>query len=120
MTRDMAVADSLYNHVFGPGDPNSCLVDKGKLPEGWAEEYRRLLRLAEQEWLGEPLWPRALVTAIYWALTHLDVRYRAWQSIEGGGRRDEQTERDLASVCARPGCSSCNGCRLTHRWGRNR
>jgi hypothetical protein len=95
----MAIADALYEHVFGAADPTRRLVEEGKLPDGWAEEYRRLLALAEHEWLGEPLWPRSLVTAIYWALTHLDIRYRAWQSFEGGGRRDDVTERELASIC---------------------
>ena len=99
VARNMAVADALYEHVLGAGDPTGRLVEEGKLPDGWAEEYGRLLALAEHEWLGRPLWTRTLVTAIYWALTHLDIRYRAWQNAESGGKRDEVTERELASIC---------------------
>jgi hypothetical protein len=98
MARDMAVADALAQHVLGPGDPSGQLIEEGKFPPGWAEEYRRLLRLAELEWLGEPLWPRSLVAAMHYTLIYLDVRYSAWRSHGGGGHRNEVTERDLARV----------------------
>ena len=93
------VHDALFELVFGAGDPTEHLVDHGKLPDGWAEEYTRLLGLAEHEWSKKPLWPRSLATAIYWVSTHLEVRYLAWQASGGAMQRNEQTERELASVC---------------------
>lgn len=97
MARDMAMANALFEHVLGAGDPSQQLVDHGRLPDGWADEYRRLLAVAEAEWLEESFWPRPMVVALYYALTHLDVRYAAWRSFEGG-RRDEATEQELATV----------------------
>lgn len=94
------VAEALYQHVFGVANPSGSLVDTGRLPPGWADEYRRLLERAEAEWLDEPMWPRCLAAAMYYVVTHLDVRYRAWCSFEGGGRRNEETERQLAAVSA--------------------
>ena len=96
----MEVAEALYQHVLGTGDPSVQLVEHGELPPGWAQEYRRLLTLAEAEWLAQQLWPRRLIAAMHYALLYLDIRYAAWRSFGGGGRRNEETERELASVTA--------------------
>jgi hypothetical protein len=100
MAQDMAVAEALYQHVLGAGDPSGTLVESGTFPPGWVEEYRRLLQLAESEWLAKPLWPKCMAAAMYYVVTHLVVRYRAWCSFEGGGRRNEETERALAAADA--------------------
>jgi hypothetical protein len=93
----MATANALFEHVLGAGDPSQQLLDHGRLPDGWVEQYRQLLATAEAEWVDETMWPRPMVVALYYALTHLDVRYAAWRAFQGG-RRDEATERELASV----------------------
>ncbi len=98
MARDIAVAEALYQHVLGTGDPSGCLVDAGTFPAGWADEYRRLLGLAKVEWLEERLWPRCLAVALYYVVTHLEVRYQAWCATKGGERRNEDTEHDIAAV----------------------
>jgi hypothetical protein len=100
MAQDMTVAEAIYQHVLGTGDPSSQLAERGELPPGWAQEYRRLLALARAEWLAQPLWPRCLVAAMHYALLYLDIRYAAWRSSGGGGHRNEETERELASVTA--------------------
>ena len=98
MAQDMAAADALTRHVFGSGDASASLLDSGRFPPGWVEEYRRLLEAVAQEWGTAPVWPRHLVGALHYALTHLRVRYSAWQGLAGGGRRDEEAERELARV----------------------
>jgi len=100
MVQAMTVAEAIYQHVLGTGDPSASLVERGEFPAGWAQEYRRLLALAGAEYLAQPLWPRCLVTAMHYARLYLEVRYAAWQGFEGGGRRNEETERELASVMA--------------------
>ena len=100
MAPDLAVAEAMYQHVLGVGDPSDHLLEHGELPQGWAAEYRRLLGIAEVEWLPQPNWPRRLVAAMHYALLYLDVRYSAWRSFSGGAKRDENTERELASVRA--------------------
>jgi hypothetical protein len=97
MAQDMAAADTLTRHVFGPGDPSVSLLEAGRFPAGWVEEYRRLLELVAEEWAAAPAWPRHMVGALHYALTHLRVRYAAWQSF-AEGRRDEDTERELSRV----------------------
>ena len=98
MAQDTGAADALAGHVFGPGDPSASLVESGRFPPGWADEYRRLLARVAEEWADAPAWPRHMVGALHFALTHLRVRYSAWQGFEGDGRRDEQTERELSWV----------------------
>jgi hypothetical protein len=98
MAQDMTTADALTRHVFGPGDPSVSLLDIGRFPPGWVEEYRLLLGAAAEEWAAAPVWPRHMVGALHFALTHLRVRYSAWQGFGGGGRRDEDTERELCRV----------------------
>jgi hypothetical protein len=100
MAQEMAVAEALYQHVLGAGDPSGSLADSGTFPPAWVQEYRRLLALAEGEWLAEPLWPQRMAVALYHVATHLDVRYRAWCSLGGGARRNEETEGELAAACA--------------------
>jgi diguanylate cyclase len=73
-------------------------LEEGKLPPGWAEEYRRLLEQAEAEWLAKPLWPRTMVAAMHYALLYLELRYRSWRCHGTGGHRNEDTERELALV----------------------
>lgn len=97
MTRDTATADALTRHVFGPADPSAALVELGRFPPGWATEYGRLLAAVSAEWGAAPAWPRHLVGALHYALTHLRVRYETWRRFEGG-RRDEGTERELIEV----------------------
>ena len=98
MAQDIAAADALAQHVLGLGDPSVTLLNTGKFPAGWVVEYRRLLERAAEEWAEDPLWPRYMVGALHFALTHLRVRYSAWQLLDGGGRRDEDTERELSQV----------------------
>jgi hypothetical protein len=69
MGEDMAAADALAGHVFGHEDPSASLVENGRFPPGWVEEYRRLLHVAEEEWARAPVWPRHLVGALHYALT---------------------------------------------------
>ncbi|AWM36253.1 hypothetical protein GobsT_59650 [Gemmata obscuriglobus] len=97
MTQGVGAADALTRHVFGPPDPSPALVESGRFPSSWVSEYRRLLHAVTDEWASAPAWPRHLVGALHYALTHLRVRYEAWRSIEGG-RRDEGTERELSEV----------------------
>jgi hypothetical protein len=98
MAQDMAAADALTQHVFGPSDPSAALVDSGRFPPGWVEEYRRRLDRVAAEWADAPTWPRYMVGALHYALTHLRVRYSAWQAFDRNGRRDEGTEQDLCRV----------------------
>ena len=100
MAQDMAVAEAMYQHVLGTGDPSLRPLEEGKLPLGWAPEYRRLLQVAEAEWLSQPVWPRRLVAAMHYVLIYLDIRYSAWRSLGGGERRNEETERELVTVTA--------------------
>jgi hypothetical protein len=97
MAHDMSAADALTHHVFGPADPSPSLVETGRFPPGWVEEYRRLLAVVAEEWAQAPDWPRHLVGALHYALTHLRVRYLAWQGL-GGGCPEECTERALSQV----------------------
>jgi hypothetical protein len=98
MAQEKAASDALTRHVFGPADPSVSLLEAGRFPPGWVEEYRRLLAVVAEEWAAAPAWPRHMVGALHYALTHLRVRYSARQRFEGGGRRDEETERELSRV----------------------
>jgi hypothetical protein len=98
MAQDMAAADALTRHVFGPGDPSVSLLGNGRFPPGWVEEYRRLLAAVAAEWAAAPSWPRHMVGALHYALTHLRVRYSAWRCSGDGSQRDEDTERELSRV----------------------
>jgi hypothetical protein len=97
MAQDVAAADAITRHVFGPGDPSVSLLESGRFPPGWVEEYRHLLELVAEEWAAAPAWPRHMVGALHYALTHLRVRYNAWQSF-AGGRQYEDTERELSRI----------------------
>ncbi len=55
------------------------------------------MEVAHNEWHAEMLWPRELVAAIHVASFYFGIRYDAWRAF-GGGRRNEQTERELASL----------------------
>jgi len=59
------------------------LVDAGTFPAGGAVEYPRLPGLAEAEWLAERLLPRCLAVVLHFVVTHLEVRYRDWCTIQG-------------------------------------
>lgn len=96
MPQDMVVADALTQHVFGPSDPSAALVESGRFPPGWVDEYRQRLDRVVAEWAEAPTWPRYMVGALHYALTHLRTRYLAWQAFNG--RRDEGTEQDLCRV----------------------
>lgn len=98
MAQDMAAAEALTRHVFGPSDPSVSLLDSGRFPPGWVEKYRHILETVAKEWAVAPVWPRHMVGALHYALTHLRVRYSAWQGFGSGGRRDEETERELSRV----------------------
>jgi hypothetical protein len=41
-----------------------------------------------------------LAGALYFVATHLEVRYKAWCAMQGGGHRNEETERQLAAATA--------------------
>jgi hypothetical protein len=98
MAQDTAAADALTRHVFGPADPSVPLLESGRFPPGWVEEYRHLLEAVAEECAAAPAWPRHMVGALHYALTHLRVRYTAWQQFGDGGRRNEETERELSRV----------------------
>ena len=90
------VADEIANHVFGAGAPCDALVGTGRFPEGWPAEYLRLLRLAHDQWVHEPMWPRQLVAATHFASWYLNLRYEVW--CRSSGQRNPQTEKELASL----------------------
>jgi hypothetical protein len=73
------------------------LLQEGRFPEGWVAEYRRLLKVAHNEWHAEMLWPRELVAAIHVTSFYLGIRYDAWRTFERD-RRNEQTEQELTSL----------------------
>jgi hypothetical protein len=98
MDQDIAAADALTRHVFGPSDPSVTLLESGRFPPGWVEEYRRLLTVVAKELGQAPVWSRHMVGALHYALTHLRVRYSSWQRIKGSIRRNEDTERELSRV----------------------
>jgi len=97
MTQDSAVAEGFVRHVFGPADPSVSLLEYGRFPSGWVEEYRRLLKSLTESVASAPMWPRPMVSALHYALTHLRTRYCAWQKLDSD-RRNDQTELDLSRV----------------------
>jgi hypothetical protein len=97
VTHDPGIAKAMFAHVFGPNGPWRPLLEEGHFPEGWVAEYQRLLNVARDEWHTEALWPRELVAAIHVTSFYLNIRYDAWRAF-GGGRRNWETERDLAAL----------------------
>lgn len=63
MAQGIESADALTKHVFGPSDPSVSLLDTGRFPPGWVDEYRRLLAVVAEEWGTAPNWPRPMVGA---------------------------------------------------------
>lgn len=90
------IADRLFNHVFGSGEPTALLMDNGRLPSDWASTYLQLLREASEEWHDQPLWPRQLVSAVHFASWYLQMRYDVWR--QRTGSRDDATEKSLAAI----------------------
>jgi hypothetical protein len=91
------IVHRLREHVLGENGPTQSLLDEGRLPVGWAEEYLKLLRIATERWQHQPLWPRELVAAIHFASWYLPLRYDVWRALHNRSR-NETTERELASL----------------------
>jgi hypothetical protein len=92
---EQLIVDRLGDHVFGGNGPTQSLLNDGRLPDGWANEYLDLLRIAAEQWQHRPMWPRELVAAINFASCYLNLRYDAWCVTND---RNENTERELASL----------------------
>src|SRR5688572_14172459 len=92
----LPVETRLAAHVFGDGSPCRAILERGKFPNGWTDEYLRLLRIASDEWRDKALWPQNLVSAVHFASWYLPLRYEVWSKSEG--RRDDNTEKKLASL----------------------
>jgi hypothetical protein len=90
------VCQQLRVHVFGESGPTACLLNEGQFPNGWIEEYSRLLQVVVVEWQDKPMWPREVVSAIHFTSWYLELRYNAWGTCTGN--RNECTERELASL----------------------
>ncbi len=52
------IYDRLCDHVFGDNGPTQLLLNGGRLPIGWATKYLDLLRIAEEQWQHQLMWPR--------------------------------------------------------------
>jgi len=91
-----SVADELAAHVFGDGAPCDSLLNAGQFPAGWTDKYLCLLRVASEQWVHEPMWPRQLVAAVHFASWYLNLRYDVW--CRHSGRRNLQTEKELSSL----------------------
>lgn len=91
------IVDRLREHVLGEKGPTCSLINEGRLPVGWMEEYLELLRIATKQWQHQRLWPRELVTAIHFASWYLHLRYDAWRALHNRNR-NETTERELGSI----------------------
>lgn len=91
----MDSATALFDLVFRNGQANASLIDKGTFPDGWVDEYLRLLDIAKTQYSNHETWPRSLVGALYFTLTHLPLRYEVWQQRVGRQERNLETERRL-------------------------
>lgn len=93
--KDQLTVDRLRDHVFGENGPTQSLLNDGRLPDRWANDYLDLLRIATEHWQHQPMWPRELVAAIHFTSWYLNLRYDAWCATND---RNENTERELASL----------------------
>jgi hypothetical protein len=87
----------LYDHCLGTGDPSAYLLDHGQFPPGWVRRFDELLAAVTSQWGGEPMLPRSLAAALFYASFFPEYRYRAGRTIIGPDD-DDQTERDMAHL----------------------
>jgi hypothetical protein len=92
-----SIESRLYDHVLGKGLPHQELLQNGILSDDWTETYLRLLNEAVQKYEGQDSLPRDIVAPVHCASWYLNIRYDAWRGFEGG-RRNEQTERNLGRL----------------------
>ena len=91
------VEDLLYDHCLGTGDPSEYLLSNGQFPAGWVRRFDELLETAKSRWAGEPMLPRALAAALFYASFFPEYRYAAGRAISARPD-DNQTERDMAHL----------------------
>ena len=97
MTCATTIESSIYEHVLGSASPVQCLLDTGVLPESWVSDYLALVTRAEEQWSQSPVLPRQLVAALHFASWYLELRYRAWATLNANAQ-NPHTEARLIRV----------------------
>jgi hypothetical protein len=92
-----AIESLLYDHCLGSGDPSGHLLSTGQFPPGWVRRFDELLEAAKSRWSGEPMLPRALVAALFYASFFPEYRYLCGRKLSGR-EADDQTEREMAHL----------------------
>lgn len=95
---NIAVEDSLYEHVLGTGSPSEMLISQGMFPEGWVTTYLELVAKLTEHYAGQSMLPRRIVWAIHFASWYLPLRYDIWCQTTGHSNKD--TEGQLSRLRA--------------------
>ena len=91
-----SIESRLYEHVLGSGSPQQALLNTGVLADDWTDTYLLLLHETVRLYDGQETLPREVVAAVHFASWYLNLRYDVWKGRPG--RRNEQTERNLAKI----------------------
>ncbi|HAH48414.1 hypothetical protein [Gimesia sp.] len=90
------INDSLEKLVWGSGGPVTALLEQGKLPDGWAESYCDLVKVAEDYLFTSRRWSQRLFRSLHFASCYLPLRYEVW--IAAGNRPSLQTRQELGEI----------------------
>ncbi len=89
-------ADQLLRSIYQQNLVFSQLLNKGKLPERWAERYLKWVGQVQECFAPDEPLPRSVYALIYNVSVYCTKRYQDWQHSKG--KRDEETERLLIEM----------------------
>jgi len=90
----MSTSD-LYELVFSSG-VEQALLQTGRLPEPWTQEYLAEIQDARSTFDGALAWPKQVFQAFHYSSMHLPLRYDVWASSANTSNSD--TEHLIAII----------------------
>lgn len=81
MDESPRLAQKLYDHCLGPGNPVGKLVSTGHLPPNWASQYLSLVEKAASTWHHSDAVPRKVAAAVHYASMHVCYYYEVWKGL---------------------------------------